>query len=113
MSLLRDVDSVRARVEARRAAAEKRAKKQEWLKAMKEAGVNRRFALEIHNRYGTFPSVEELESMWDTDLGKQIREHFGIDRLRYAEVFEEFGMDPERAAEILKAFQTSKQFIRT
>jgi hypothetical protein len=110
MSLLRDADSVRARVEARQA-AEKRKKKQAWLETLRGAGINRRFALEIHNHYGTFPTADELEGMWDTDVGKKIREHFGIDRLRYAEGFEEFGMDPERATEIMKAFRTSDQFL--
>lgn len=41
MSLLRDEDSTRARVEARRKAAEDCSKNQRWLKMLSDAGVNR------------------------------------------------------------------------
>ena len=110
MSLLKD--STGARVEARLKAAEKRAQKQRWLQMLGEAGVDRRFALEIHNYYNTFPTVEELESLWDTEVGQEIRDHFDIEYLRIADAFKEFGLDPDRAAKMLEGFQTSKEFIR-
>ena len=112
MSLLKDEDSTRARVEARLKAAEERTKKQRWLTTLSDAGVNRRFALEIHNYYSTFPTIEELESLWDTEVGQNIREHFGIEYLRGADAFKEFGLDPDRAAKMLEGFQTSEEFIR-
>lgn len=112
MSLLKDEDSTRARVEARLKAAEERTKKQRWLTTLSDAGVNRRFALEIHNYFNTFPTIEELESLWDTEVGQNIREHFGIEYLRSADAFKEFGLDPDRAAKMLEGFQTSEEFIR-
>jgi hypothetical protein len=111
MSLLRDKNSTRARVEARQKAAEMRTKNQDWLQMLSDAGVNRRFAVEMRNDYHLFPTVEELESAWDTEAGQKIREHFGIESLRNADAFKEFGLDPGSAAKMLEALKAGKEFV--
>ena len=54
----------------------------EWFAMIKKEHINLRFASEVASTFKEYPSSAILEVMWNSDWGRKLAKHFGIETLR-------------------------------
>jgi hypothetical protein len=59
--------------------------REDWWAMIEMEWINTRFAAEIESHFGEYPSSAMIEVLFNSDWGRGVRNHFGIDQLRTSE----------------------------
>lgn len=56
--------------------------REDWYAMIRKEDISVRFAKEIESYFSEYPGPGIIEALWNSDWGREVAEHFGIEHLR-------------------------------